>query len=511
VKNPAYALPHLLQRDSGGAPPKDILIIGAGSGNDVSRALQWAGDDVHIDAVEIDPVIRRLGDNHPNRPYADPRVTTHITDGRNFLRATDRKYDLVIFALVDSLVLHSGYSSIRLESYLFTHESFKDVKARLKPEGRLVMYNFFREGWIVARLKEELEEVFGKGNPLVMMLPSAALFGDTDPQPPMETMDPDTELYRYFTLFIAGETDGLKKAFAASEDGLYRLPVGKAPTPALGNGFHVLGDVRTGWQHYGLTRVNTGSLRTTTDDWPFLYLREPMMPWQPTISGMVMVAVISLVLLFLFMPRPSVSNAESRFAFDGRMFFLGAGFMLVETRAVVHMALLFGSTWMVNTVVFAAVLVMILFGNLLVHYLKRNAGGDARHISLAPFYIALLLALIANALIPLDFFLGLSRPAQLIGSCVLLMAPLFFAAVIFAVSFARTAQTDRAFGMNIAGAMLGGIAENVSVIMGFQHLILVATAFYLLSMLWRKAATTASPEPAFGATAAGTLASDVPA
>src|SRR5262249_61404941 len=120
--------------DAGGNAIGDVLIIGAGSGNDVSRALQWGAR--HIDAVEIDPVIQRLGDrDHPNRPYQDPRVTVHLDDGRNFLRSTDRQYDLIIYALVDSLVLHSGYSNIRLESYLFTRQAFEDLRKRLRPGG----------------------------------------------------------------------------------------------------------------------------------------------------------------------------------------------------------------------------------------------------------------------------------------------------------------------------------------------------------------------------------------
>src|SRR5258705_2155374 len=103
---PAYALPHLLNRDAGKAPFENVLIIGAGSGNDVSRALQWGAK--HVDAVEIDPVIKHLGErDHPNKPYDDPRVTVHLDDGRHFLRtAPDRHYDLVVYALVDSLVLH---------------------------------------------------------------------------------------------------------------------------------------------------------------------------------------------------------------------------------------------------------------------------------------------------------------------------------------------------------------------------------------------------------------------
>ena len=67
-------------------------------------------------------------------------------------------------------MLHSSYSNIRLESYLFTRQAFEDVKSRLKPDGMFVMYNYFRQGWIVARLEQGLTEVFGAA-PLVMTLP----------------------------------------------------------------------------------------------------------------------------------------------------------------------------------------------------------------------------------------------------------------------------------------------------------------------------------------------------
>src|SRR5262249_23044402 len=101
--HPAYSLPYLFNRDSGGHSLDDVLIIGAGSGNDVSRALEWGAR--HVDAVEIDPVIQRLGEaHHPDNPYQDTRVTVHLDDGRNFLRSTSGKYDLIVYALVDSLV-----------------------------------------------------------------------------------------------------------------------------------------------------------------------------------------------------------------------------------------------------------------------------------------------------------------------------------------------------------------------------------------------------------------------
>jgi hypothetical protein len=65
---------------------------------------------------------------------------------------------------VDSLVLHSGYSNIRLESFLFTQQTYEDVRRHLKPDGNFVIYNYFRQGWLAARLQKGLEEVFGAGN-----------------------------------------------------------------------------------------------------------------------------------------------------------------------------------------------------------------------------------------------------------------------------------------------------------------------------------------------------------
>src|SRR5436305_2100639 len=52
---PGYLLPHILNKESGAAPFDEVLIVGAGSGNDVAAALQSGVG--HVDAVEIDPAI----------------------------------------------------------------------------------------------------------------------------------------------------------------------------------------------------------------------------------------------------------------------------------------------------------------------------------------------------------------------------------------------------------------------------------------------------------------------
>jgi hypothetical protein len=147
--------------------------------------------------------------------------------------------------------------------------------------------------------------------------------------------------------------------------------------------------------------------------------------------------------------------------------------MLIETKAVVHMALLFGGTWTVNTVVFAAVLVMSLIGNLIAGKLKPK--------NLAPWYAVLFGTLALNVAIPTDTFLGLDRTIQVVCACGLAFAPVAVAGIIFAVTFGRAANPDRVFGANVAGALVGGLAENASMLFGFRLLGLVAAGFYLLS------------------------------
>jgi spermidine synthase len=452
---PAYAIPYLLNRDAACPPFRDILIIGAGSGNDVGRAVQWAAADAHIDAVEIDPVIQSLGSrDHPDRPYQDPRVKVHLGDGRNFLRSTGKKYDLIVFALVDSLVLHSSVSNIRLESYLFTQESMADVRRCLKPDGMFAMYNYFRQGWIVSRLAETMKGAFGS-LPLVLTLPRR------------DTVAANQQA-EGFTLFFEGSRAAAIEA-AFRKRGPYSIQSDVAPSPSSPTGY---GPMPKGGRYIELSpaRVEIPTdLRPADDTWPFLYLRNPMIPalsWR----GIAVIGLISLAMLRLFGWSTEHGQANR---LNMAMLMLGAGFMLLETKAVVHMALIFGSTWIVNAVVFCAVLVMILLANLCV--LKRKP------VSVVPYYIALLATLALNVAIPLDSFLGLPALVRGGGAAILVLSPVFCAGVIFAVLIRGAAKPEQALAYNTAGAILGGFTETTSLLIGFKYLLVVAGIIYLAS------------------------------
>jgi spermidine synthase len=462
---PAYALPYLLNRDAGRPQFRDILVIGAGSGNDLSRALQWAAPDAVIDAVEIDPFIQKLGArDHPDRPYQDPRIHVHLDDGRNFLRSTERKYDLVVFALIDSLVLHSSVSNIRLESYLFTAEAFADVRRRLKPDGLFVMYNYFRQGWIVSRLSKTVQEVFGPP-PMVLAMPYT------------ERITAGQKSDGFTVLFSGTAAQAIERAFQAK--GSYFIQSGVAPSPLSPDGFSAQ-PMPNGMRFSPAAVETPENLRVAEDAWPFLYLRNPMIP-DLFLRCIAVVGCISLALLWLFGWR---TGSEQRSALNGAMLLLGAGFMLLETKAVVHMALMFGSTWVVNTVVFSAVLVIILLAN---YWVLR-----AEPSNLTPYYAGLLIALGLNVVVPLDSFLGLPRLVQAITAGALVLSPVLFSGVIFAVVFRRSNRPEQALAYNTAGAILGGLTEPASMLIGFKYLVVVAGVIYLGSWVLQGRRTRSS-------------------
>ena len=479
----AYMLPHLLKRQSltGQSAPvfDDVLIIGAGSGNDVAAALRAGAK--HIDAVEIDPVINQLGRRfHPDRPYDDPRVTVHLDDGRSFLKKTRKKYDLVIYALVDSLVLHSSYSSLRLESFLFTRQAFEDVRARLKPGGVFAMYNFYRQGWVVARLATLADQVFGSP-PIVLSLPYA---------PEIETQ---SKQFDRFTCILAGDTSAFKAAFARRQ--FFWLH----DVPSIGEKTFSFGpnppNDDPSWRRIGPARIvdNGGAAHAASllpaDDWPFLYLQQRVIPWL-NLRGMLMIAVLSLGMLWVFAPRAAtLASGIKTPRFNAQMFFLGAGFMLLETKSVVHMALLFGSTWLVNSIVFGAVLLMILAANLWVQKIRVER--------LTGYYVCLFIALLIGVLVPLNTFLALPDAVKIPASCAITFGPIFFAGVVFARVFRDSENPDIDFGSNVGGVILGGLCEYFSLVIGFNNLLALAMAFYFLSAIFgtRKVEDSTHPAP----------------
>ena len=160
----------------------DVLIVGAGAGNDAAAALRNGAS--HVDAVEIDPVIYELGKKwHPDHPYDSDKVNVIIDDARDFLRYSQKRYDVIVFGLLDSHTGFSGYSNVRIDNYVYTKEAFAQARRLLKPDGVLVLKFEVRAPWlwIGQRFYRTLAEVFGQ-EPVVfqaLSIPKQNIWGGT--------------------------------------------------------------------------------------------------------------------------------------------------------------------------------------------------------------------------------------------------------------------------------------------------------------------------------------------
>jgi hypothetical protein len=211
-----------------------------------------------------------------------------------------------------------------------------------------------------------------------------------------------------------------------------------------------------------------------TDDWPFIYLPKKSFP-TIYLRGLAVILAISLAAIFLVAPRGTLRR------FDWHMFFLGVAFALLEVKALTTFALLFGSTWNVNSLVFFAILSSVLIAVLV------NARFTFRRIWI--FYVLLFGMLGLNLVVRPEALLfqnAFTRYA--IASC-LMFEPVFLANVIFSNSFRDTEQADVAFASNLLGIMVGGMLEYFSMLFGYHLLLVAVIAFYFLAMLFRPRAT----------------------
>jgi SAM-dependent methyltransferase len=383
----------------------DVLIIGAGSGSDVAIALRKGAQ--RVDAVDIDPRILEIGrQQNFDRPYADPRVTTHTNDGRAFLESTDRKYDLILFALPDSLTLVSGASQIRLESFLFTGEAMRSVRDHLEPDGAFAMYNYYRETWLIDRLAGTAASTFGHA-------PCVDTFG---------------EAQAVVSVAVNPADQSCGKPWA---------PAASVIPPA-------------------------------NDNSPFLYFRGDTFP------PLYVVTLLGILLTSLIAVR-AFGGPLGQMRPYADLFFMGAAFLLLETKNVATFALLFGTTWFVNALVFAGILVVVLAAV----ETTRKFRTPPLPIVFAGIAASLALAWLVRPewLLPLPFVL------RLIAATTLAFLPIFLANIAFAKRFQGSSDAQEAFAVNLLGAMVGGCLEYAALVTGYNNLLLVTGLLYLLAFL----------------------------
>ena len=286
-------------------PGARVLALGAGAGANVAQLLR-AGV-ASVVAVDIDPVIVHFGRTlNADRPYDDPRVEVVVDDARAYLRASREQFDFISFFWIDSHPGSSNSAGLRLDSFVYTRECFRQCKARLAPGGQVLLY-----AWMTPlarrRILHTMEDAF-------------ATTVRTYRIPPWE----------YQWLFAVGPS-------GAAAPGPYAIPT---PLP------------------------DASGAAILTDDWPFLYAGEET----PGVAGFArfLSFVVGASLVGAWLAAPGHGRARGRGRELAAFFLFGVAFMLVETVLIMQVALIFGNTWLVVGQVVVAILLMAFAGNLAV-------------------------------------------------------------------------------------------------------------------------------------------------
>lgn len=409
-----YNLPYQFYKN-----PNEVLIVGSGTGNDVAAAVRnHAGN---IDAVEIDPVIINIGKSlHPENPYGNENVHIFIDDARSYIKNTNKRYDLIVYGLLDSHTLLSNISSsIRLDSYVYTVEAFREARKKLKPEGAISLSFAVLGNENSQKLFLMLKEAFDGQAPLV---------------------------------------------YENGYDGSFTYLAGKLPEKTLGPNYSSVKNVTQS--------LNKSNLKVdpSTDDWPFFYMPKRIYPF----SYFFMLSILMLISYLLLKGSVSGQNAKISWKF----FFLGAGFMLVETKAITELALTFGSTWIINSIVITSLLIMAFIGN----YFVLKISKINKSIVYALLIISLVIGLYLINSTQMNLLpLGIER----FLSIVILTVPLLFSGIIFSTELKKTPITH-AFYSNLLGAILGGFLEYNTMYFGFHFLYIFGIAIYLLAFYFSR-------------------------
>ena len=425
----AYGLPYRYK-----SAPENVLIVGSGTGNDVAAAIRGGAKD--IDAVEIDPGILQIGTSmHPEHPYSHSQVHIINDDARHYIRHCKKRYDLIIYGYLDSTsTLTANSGGVRMDSYVWTEEGFKGARALLKPDG-IVCCTVCILPELTQKVFRMLEQAFDGVTPIVY----------------------NTRWDSGFTFIL-----GNKQVEALPAEDL---------SGGLGNERNVpFKDLTASYI------ANKEAVDIATDDWPFLWMFKRSYPASyALIIGMLTALSVFMVSRFLPSQKGAAPGAAK---FSWPCFFLGAGFMLVETKGITELALVWGSTWFVTSIVVAAVITLAFLANMLV----ARAGNPPTVLSYLLLFVTLAVGFCMSYFNVSLTFLG--GDLERLAMTLILTLPLFFSGLAFSSELKKSASISSAIAANLLGAMLGGFLEYNSLYFGYRSLYIFALAMYVLAMCY---------------------------
>ncbi len=483
-------------------PGAKTLVIGAGGGYDVARALASGSHD--ITAVEINPIIankimRDRFAQESHRLYFRPEVHLAIEDGRSFVRRSTEKYQVLQATLVDTWASTAAGAFALSENNLYTTDAFYDYLTHLTPDGMLV---FTRWGFDPPR--ESLRLV-------TLAMDALARLGQSDPaRHVMVVRDDASKLYGWGaqdTVLISlepfADADIARARQLLSETKLepVYLPGDGSNTP--------FAQLLTSPNPPAFWRSYRYDVSPVSDDRPFFfYTVQPRDLWNfvmtantasadykvnraiPLLFALIAVS-IGATLLILILPRlllgTRLPKQQGVFLFLMYFLCLGAGYILIQVALIQKFVLLLGHPTYALTVIVFSMLVASGAGS----FWSRRviAGKDARLMRVLAG-VAGMVALLAFAAPSLTAgAVSWPLPAKMLITALAIAPAAFLMGMPFPSGLRRLQERHApsvrwAWSLNAAASVLGsGGAIVLAIYTGLQATLLFGGALYLIALL----------------------------
>ncbi|MCU0228874.1 MAG: hypothetical protein MUF01_14670 [Bryobacterales bacterium] len=509
---PPYDLNQLTQRDRDvllGMGPGFVynlrpgaaaLVLGAGGGWDVARALASGSGDVT--GVEINPAIANtiMRERYPQLSrslYQRPDVRISVEDARSFVRRAQRQWDVIQLTLVDTWASTAAGAFALTENNLYTTQAFREYRDRLTPHGVLA---FTRWGFTTPRESLRLvalaRETFAdsptadlSGQVMVLRENSRLLDGWGSLDTILIARQPFTEA----DLFLAKD-----RAAARGLEIVY-LPGVPGDTP-----YHQL--LRTA-DPSAFYRSYPFDVSPVSDNRPFFFytvqrgdllrmllpIAEGSADYQinralPTLLGLLAISLTATALVLLL---PAVF-LRTRLPQDRRvrgflLYFvcLGAGYILVQVSAIQSFVLLLGHpTYSLTVIVFA----MLTFSGLGSYFSTRLVGDCVRRLRLALALAASAIAVLALLAGPITTMaVSWPIPMKILLTVLAIGAPAFVMGIPFPKGLQLLERLHApsvrwAWALNAAASVLGSVgAIGLAITLGLRETMLAGCLCYVVA------------------------------
>jgi hypothetical protein len=454
-------------------PPQDVLVIGTGGGLDVRTSLHFKAK--HVDGVDINPTIvnavKGPWSAFAGDLYHRPDVAITIAEGRHFLRASEKRWDLVQISGVDTYAASQAGAFALSENYLYTVEAFREYVTHLTDDGTLALTRWLYDPprqtlRLVAIADQALRDLgLGDGAPRIVVIAAPN---------PDAAIDYSVVLVRRKP-FTPAELEALHKIADAMAYKIVFTPDGKSPKNAFSDYFAAT-DKQAFFDAYPFR------VEPTTDDAPFFFEHNR---WSKLLSsrdaifgaasGPLVLLVTFAIVLLLGAGLSVVAVRKTVFpALDVAYFIgLGLGYIAIELAFVPRFVLFLGHPSHALSVVLFAMLVASGIGS----SFSARIATDGKRVAIVAGAVALL-ALAYPILLPRVFDACLRFPfaARVAIAMLLIALPAFLMGIPFPAALSRRHPDTvaRAWVLNgvasvvaSVGTMVLAISSGFAVVLGF--------------------------------------------